>query len=299
MALTYHSFKLILQSIYKHYNGFNTELTMLTLGVQDSFVDIKRLRKLCDEYNVAPELFQIDLNSRYIKTDIILERFNIKVFTLDYSDFEGADFIFDLNINAQTIPQTFDIVLDGGTLEHVYHLDNALKNIDNLTNVDGLIIHLNPTSNHVDHGFYSFSPTFYNDFYKNNGLEVLDHYLLELDLLHYCSTWKCYQYDQKKFYSLSFGGWGSQPLATYFCAIKRDNESNIIIPQQSAYLNQWSNKETHENSMGIARHYCKKLALAETGSLFIDRLKIVLINTALRTYRKLQKKPKPTFVIKY
>lgn len=299
MALTYHSFKLILQSIYKHYNGFNTERTMLTLGVQDSFVDLKRLRKLCDDYNVASELLQMEMSDRYVQTNIILKRFNIKVYTLDYSDFEGADLILDLNIKTQTIPQTFDVVLDGGTLEHIYHLDNALQNIDNFTKVGGLTIHLNPTSNHVDHGFYSFSPTFYNDYYKNNGYEVLDHYLIEVDLLHYCSSWKCYRYDQKKFYSLSFGGWGNRPLATYFSAIKRNKKSNEIIPQQSAYLAQWSSIEPHENSEGIVKKYCKKFALAETGILFIDRLKIFLINKILGIYRTLQKKPKPTFVIKY
>lgn len=299
MALTYHSFKLILQSIYKHYNGFDTERTMLTLGVQDSFVDLKRLRKLCDDYNVASELLQMEMSGRYVKTNIILKRFNIKVYTLDYSDFEGADLILDLNIKTQKIQQTFDIVLDGGTLEHIYHLDNALQNIDTFTKLGGLTIHLNPTSNHVDHGFYSFSPTFYYDYYKNNGYEVLDHYLIEVDLLHYCSSWKCYQYDQKKFYGLSFGGWGTQPLATYFSAIKRNMKSNEIIPQQSAYLAQWSSTESYENSVGIVKKYCKNLALAETGIHFIDRLKIFLINKILRIYRTLQKKPKPTFVIKY
>jgi len=299
MALTYHSCKLILQSIHKHYNGFETELTMLTLGVQDSFVDLKRLNKLCLDFNVVPDLFEGDLSGRYIDTQVIFKQFKIKVYTLDFSDFEGADFILDLNIIAQEISHTFDIVFDGGTLEHVYHLDNAMQNIGNFTKVAGLTIHLNPTSNHVDHGFYSFSPTFFNDYYKNNDYEIIDHYLIELDLLHYCSSWRCYKYDQREFYSLSFGGWGARPLANYFSAIKRRNVSNQKSPQQSAYLDQWSNNEYSENSKGIVREYCKKLVLSETGIFIIDRIKISLLNKILRTYRALQKKPKPSLVIKY
>ncbi len=33
---------------------------------------------------------------------------------------------------------------------------------------------LQPLAGYVEHGFYSFSPTFYEDFYKANGFEIKD-----------------------------------------------------------------------------------------------------------------------------
>ena len=38
------------------------------------------------------------------------------------------------------------------------------------------MIHLSPAGGYIDHGFYSFSPTFFNDFYSENGyaIEILD-----------------------------------------------------------------------------------------------------------------------------
>ena len=78
----------------------------------------------------------------------------------DYSDFQAADHVFDLN---KPVPKhlynKYDVILDSGTLEHVFHLPQVLKNIYDMLKVGGRVIHLLPSSNWIDHGFYSFSPT--------------------------------------------------------------------------------------------------------------------------------------------
>ena len=53
--------------------------------------------------------------------------------SLDVSAYEGADIIFDMNVDiAPSLPQGFagaDLVFDGGTMEHVFHVPNYLANI--------------------------------------------------------------------------------------------------------------------------------------------------------------------------
>jgi len=51
--------------------------------------------------------------------------------SLDISDYEGADLIFDLNcpgLPAHLVSR-FGCILNGGTLEHIFHVPNALASL--------------------------------------------------------------------------------------------------------------------------------------------------------------------------
>lgn len=100
-----------------------------------------------------------------------------EVHALDYSPYEGADIICDLN--SCDLPDEyigkFDLVIDGGTLEHVFNQNNAINNINRLVREGGYVYHMLPCSGWVDHGFYSYSPTFFEDVYtKENGFEIMN-----------------------------------------------------------------------------------------------------------------------------
>lgn len=99
-----------------------------------------------------------------------------EVYALDYSDYEDADFIFDLNSAnlPEELKRRFDYILDGGTLEHVYHVPNALSNIVGMLRVGGKVFHYIPAERYVDHGFYSFSPCLLHDFYEANRFFIED-----------------------------------------------------------------------------------------------------------------------------
>lgn len=85
------------------------------------------------------------------------------VLSLDFSLFEGAPIIFDLNF--PSVPaeyaQFFDLIIDGGTLEHIFRLPNALNNIFQFLKPGGSIAHVSPSHNYFEHGFYCFNPTFF------------------------------------------------------------------------------------------------------------------------------------------
>ena len=87
----------------------------------------------------------------------------------------GCEIILDLNERVDPILRAFnyDIVLDVGTLEHVFHIGQAIKNMADMVKAGGYIIHENPF-NCGNHGFYNLNPTFYADFYEANGFEIIE-----------------------------------------------------------------------------------------------------------------------------
>ncbi len=98
-----------------------------------------------------------------------------EVHAIDISDYEGADIILDLNQEcSEEFKEKFDVIIDGGTLEHVFNIPNAMRVLCGLLKPNGTIIHGSPLSGYVDHGFYSISPTFYLDFYRQNGYRIIN-----------------------------------------------------------------------------------------------------------------------------
>src|SRR5207249_3920994 len=89
-----------------------------------------------------------------------------EVAAMDYSDFESARYIHDLNSSEppEHLLENFDVIIDGGTIEHVFHIPNVLNSIHKMLRPHGRTIHMSPSSNHIDHGFYMFSPTLFWDF---------------------------------------------------------------------------------------------------------------------------------------
>lgn len=92
---------------------------------------------------------------------------------MDASDYEGARLIHDLN---QPVPKEwwgqYDTVIDGGTLEHVFHIPNALASIAHLLKVGGTFISMTTANNWLGHGFYQFSPELMFRFCDMFGFEA-------------------------------------------------------------------------------------------------------------------------------
>jgi len=101
------------------------------------------------------------------------------VHAVDYSEYEGADIIMDLNTELpEQYVEKFDVVINGGTLEHVFDVRTAMNNITNLVKPGGFIFHSVPCAGWVDHGFYSFSPTFFLDYYSSKEFDISSLYLM-------------------------------------------------------------------------------------------------------------------------
>ena len=93
---------------------------------------------------------------------------------LDYSGYQGANLVHDLN---QPLPPhleaRYDAVIDGGTLEHVFDFPMALRNAMRLAKPGGALFLCTPANNLFGHGFYQFSPDlFYRVLGPQNGYRL-------------------------------------------------------------------------------------------------------------------------------
>jgi len=91
--------------------------------------------------------------------------------SVDYTDYEGATVIHDLNIPLlNELRNRYTCVYDGGLLEHVYNFPTALKNAMDLVSIGGHLILSTPGNSYFGHGFYQFSPElFYSVLREENG----------------------------------------------------------------------------------------------------------------------------------
>ena len=88
----------------------------------------------------------------------------------DYSDFEGATHIADLNLPISGFDDRYNTIIDFGTMEHVFNAPQGLQNALTMCAVGGQIIHGLPANNQCNHGFWQFSPELFFSLYSSaNG----------------------------------------------------------------------------------------------------------------------------------
>jgi len=106
--------------------------------------------------------------------------------TLDYSrivaiDQCGTERALKWDLNRMILGQSeefccdhsFDIVINSGTLEHIFNTCQAFQTIHDCCKVGGLMIHAVPVIGWLDHGFYCIQPTLFRDLASANGYEIL------------------------------------------------------------------------------------------------------------------------------
>jgi len=157
---------------------------------------------------------------------------------MDFSAYEGADHVFDLNEPElpERLAGRYDMVVDGGTMEHVFHVPNLLKNVFGLLKPGGRIVHMAPSSNHTDHGFYMFSPTLIWDYYHANGFEVNSVELVRYNVLNPVGRWSFYRYEPGALHSAANGELGSGMYAVFSVATKKEDSTWDRIPVQGSPL---------------------------------------------------------------
>jgi hypothetical protein len=145
---------------------------VLTLGVQDVTFRGDELDRALDRSPKYSSARPKPMTARELFDDFGLA----PVTALDISNYEGAEVNFDLN-ELDPPPETrqrFGLIMNGATLEHVFHVPNALANLNCMLKPGGAILHILPCNNLVDHGYYQFSPTLMFDYYTALQFDVLE-----------------------------------------------------------------------------------------------------------------------------
>ncbi len=94
---------------------------------------------------------------------------------IDVNDRYGA-VQMDLNLElaiAHGFTDTFDVVTNNGTGEHVFDQASVFRNMHKLAKLGGLFLHVLPFHNYTNHGFYNFQPVLFHDLARANGYELL------------------------------------------------------------------------------------------------------------------------------
>jgi len=150
-----------------------------TIGRQYLYLSESDLKKAMREFGYAPD--EETIHSIFNKNNGYAEEFlrflgAKDVHSFDISDYEGATYLHDMNKGLpERFKEKYTMVLDGGSLEHIFNLPTAMKNFMEMAQVGGHYIGLTLGNNFMGHGFYQPSHELYfNVFTRANGFELVD-----------------------------------------------------------------------------------------------------------------------------
>jgi hypothetical protein len=182
MGIDLPAFKLLCE-VHRKIGSFGKVLTLGRQGIHSSVSQNPAADRMISEYGIDARYADIGRREKYAEQ--LLRAFGAsEIASIDASPYEGASIIHDFNNPLSPgIPiNYYDIVLDGGFLEHIFNVPQAVANMMQMTQLGGRVVGITCLNNFVGHGFYQFSPEFiYRAFSDANGFEVEDVYTVELD----------------------------------------------------------------------------------------------------------------------
>lgn len=154
--------------------------SVLTLGRLDSVITDEWNRHLGSTYGA--DLSGLDFRVEPYAEPFFKRLGAERVESLDHSPYQGCSIVHDLNEPLPSDPnrEGYDLVFDGGTLEHVFNFPNAIANCMSLVKVGGHFMASAPANQWLGHGFYQFSPElFFRVLSPENGFETVRVFLAE------------------------------------------------------------------------------------------------------------------------
>lgn len=102
---------------------------------------------------------------------------------LGFSDYTAIDvnskygsLIMDLNSDLRStydFENTYDLVTNNGTGEHIFNQCAVFKNMHDLVKVGGVLLFVLPFYNWMNHGFFNFNPVLFADLAEANRYEIV------------------------------------------------------------------------------------------------------------------------------
>lgn len=157
--------------------------------------------------------------------------------SIDASAYEGATHVADFNLPVpSSLRARYSVVIDGGSLEHVFNYPQGLKNAMELVQPGGHLILMTPTHSRSGHGFYQLSPElFHRVFVSSNGYAKPD--------VLVCAAGR-----DKWYRVVDPGSVGGRVLISprkfedeLFVVARRESDVEVFSswPQQSDYVTAW------------------------------------------------------------
>lgn len=231
---------------------------LLTLGNQDvyashvelqsifrelgcPFVETKAVPHTSQAFRDAPPRFQ-----EFVHARTLFEMMSISDYTdIDKFDDDSPLILHDLNLPVPAhLHDRFNLVLDSGTIEHIFDVSRVVENILVMCRTSGWVVHISPSSNFVDHGFYSLSPCFFFDVYRANGFDDFRCYLLQVDPTDYFARCPYVEYS----YGMDTSDLVDphRQLLVVFAARKVRTSRSLTVPIQGVYERNVTAGSAHE-----------------------------------------------------
>lgn len=157
------------------------------------------------------------------------------VHSCDFSEEDNPTFIHDLNTPVpESLHEQYDVIIDSGTVEHIFDLKTVLGNIHRMLKVGGRAIFMTvPATNYVDHGYYMFSPMLFHDYFFTNMYPRISSYIIFFRRDFVRDPWMIYPYLPGILDSYNYGGMPDDVMVSFWlCVEKTEYSQSGIVPQQ-------------------------------------------------------------------
>lgn len=230
---------------------------VLTLGRLELYIAPKEAEAMVhSKFPEAPAMVLKEKEGKY--SEPLLRMLGAgTVDSMDASDYEDATIIHDLNLPVpKELHESFDCIIDGGTLEHVFHFPNAIESCMRMLRTGGYYIALTPANNQMGHGFYQFSPELYfAAFSRMNGFEMRQM------LIHSSAGW--FEVSDPKVVKSRVTLDSSVPMMLAVIAQKVAPITSFSTPQQDSYERAWEVVDSIRQDQPLegesaARHWARR-----------------------------------------
>lgn len=142
-----------------HFLDINKDLFLnkkiLTIWRQTNYID----QKILNKFWIPKEEYTDHIWIKRRKVNILD--------SIDFSDYEWPTYTHDFNTPIDpNFHHQYDIIFDGWSSEHMFNPVQAFYNYHDIIKTWGYYIGILPMNNHVNHGFYQFSPDFFYRFFS-------------------------------------------------------------------------------------------------------------------------------------
>lgn len=214
-----------------------------------------------------------------------------EVISFDNSDYEGASVVHDFNNEIdESHYSSFDTIIDGGTLEHIFNFPVAIKNCMRMLKPGGRLFIFSISNNHMGHGFYQFSPElFFRLFSEKYGFKIHQIYLFTHDYpgAEISHKIEYYEINDPEVVGERVGLVNNKPTCL---TIESEKVSEVelfkINPQQSDYIPKWQNESRNEIQKTSIKQDIKDL-LEKVSPFIMNRIRGI---KQLRSYSTKNKK---------
>ena len=236
-------------------NKFGSLKKVLTLGRQQIGIENLEIKQILNSdnnhkcYDYCEDLLKNNFGATLVHS-------------IDFSDYEGCTHIFDIGEEIN-FDHKYDTIIDFGTSEHVFNVGQVFKNIHNMLNVGGRVLHVNPANSFNGHGFHQFShELFYSLYSKTNGYSNTQVFLND-----YSNKHKGYWFEIVKSESgtrLEYSC--KEPVGNLVHTIKKNDVKKLSV-YQILYDYDWKKKglpEVQKKKSGLwllVKKFIKKLPL--------------------------------------